>query len=105
MSDEFICEAIRPVAGTFDTSAMSAGEPGFPRRFLWRRREYELVEILEKWRETGTCHHASREKYVRKHWYKIRTTCGCVMTLYFDRQGRSKSGRKKRWWLHARQRS
>ena len=31
----------------------------------------------------------SREQYLRKHWFKIRTKDHQVMTLYFDRQARS----------------
>ena len=98
--EKFICEQIDPVQGTFDTAAMSAGAPGFPRRFIWRKKEYELAEVLETWKESGNCHHGSAEKYVRKHWHKIRTACGTIMTVYFDRQGRSKKERKSRWWLH-----
>ena len=98
--ETFICEQIKPVQGTFDTSAMSIGAPGFPHRFIWRKKEYELAEVLETWKETGSCHHGSAEKYVRKHWHKIRTACGKIMTVYFDRQGRSKKEMKSRWWLH-----
>ena len=42
MTEEFISEAIQPVAATLDTSRMAAGEPGLPRQFRWRS---EIVSI------------------------------------------------------------
>ena len=100
MSEEFISEPIEPVAGTFDTAAMTRGEPGLPERFKWRDKEYAVLDVLEAWKETGPCRSGSPEKYLRKHWYKIRTDSGLEMTLYFERQSRSKSSSKTRWWLY-----
>ena len=54
-SEKFICERIRPVPGTYDASAMSIGEPGFPGQFIWRKQEYFLAEVLEKWKDTSNC--------------------------------------------------
>ena len=42
----------------------------------------------------------SREQYLRKHWFKIRTEDHQIMTLYFDRQARSVGQQKHRWWLY-----
>jgi hypothetical protein len=97
--NEFICESIQPLEG-FDTAAMSIGEPGFPKRFKWRDREYELGEIVERWKESGPCRNGANERYLRKHWYRVVTTDGTEMKIYFDRQVRSKSQRTKRWWLY-----
>lgn len=100
MSEEFISEPIEPVAGTFDTAAMTRGEPGLPERFKWRDEEYAVAEVLEAWKETGPCRSGGPEQYLRKHWYKIRTDSGFEMTLYFERQTRSKIRNKTRWWLY-----
>jgi len=97
-SDEFVSEAITPVGSSFDTAAMSTGEPGLPARFLWRDAEYEVARVIEKWRTTGDCRHGSGEQYVRRHWFRIKTTDGTRMTIYFDRQARPGQARK-RWWL------
>jgi hypothetical protein len=105
MSEEFISEPIEPVVGTFDTAAMTRGEPGFPERFKWRDEEYAVAEVLEAWKETGSCRSGGPEKYLRKHWYKIRTDSGLEMTLYFERQARSKRQDKIRWWLYTINRS
>ncbi len=100
MAENFISEIIKPVEGTFDTASMTRGEPGLPKKFTWREKEYEVSEVLEVWKETGPCKSGSDEPYLRKHWYKIRTTTGEIMTLYFERQARSKGQSKARWWLY-----
>jgi hypothetical protein len=100
MDEEFISEPIKPVAGTFETAAMTRGEPGLPGRFVWRDTEYAVAEVLETWKETGPCKSGSPEIYLRKHWYKIRTTDNLIMKLYFERQPRSKGQCKTRWWLY-----
>jgi phosphoribosylglycinamide formyltransferase-1 len=98
VSERFVSEAITPVAATIDTSRMAAGEPGLPRRFLWRERTVEVVALLGSWHETGRCSHGSPERYVRKHWFEVATADGETMKIYFERQPRR--GRKEgRWWL------
>lgn len=98
MSEEFVSEAIKPVAGTFDTSRMASGEPGLPQEFIWRGRKISIVEVRRCWKETGPCHHGSGEQYVRKHWYEVVSATDEIMKIYFERQPRG--GRKgARWWL------
>ena len=101
MSDKLISEPIRPMPGTMDARAMARGEPGLPRRFIWRGREREVAEVLETWKETGRCTSGSDEQYVRKHWYRVRTADGAEMKIYFERQARSQRERTRRWWLHS----
>jgi len=100
MPEEFASEPIKPVRGTFDTRGMSAGAPGLPERFVWRGNEYTVAEVVETWKETSNCKHGSGEQYVRKHWFRIRTTAGDEMKLYFERQARSQRELKTRWWLY-----
>ena len=100
MSEEFVSEPIVPVSGTFDATAMTRGEPGLPSRFLWREQEYTTADVLEAWKETGPCRSGGPEQYLRKHWFKIRTDDGLEMTIYFQRQARTKRQDKKRWWLY-----
>ncbi|HEY6873005.1 MAG TPA: DUF6504 family protein [Geobacteraceae bacterium] len=98
MHERFVSEAITPVVATIDTSAMSAGEPGLPHRFLWHGRTVEIVTLLRSWHETGRCSHGSPEMYVRKHWFEVITADGETMKIYFERQPRR--GKKgARWWL------
>ena len=100
MSEEFVSEPITPVTGTFDAAPMTRGEPGLPSRFVWREQEYAVAGVLEAWKETGPCKSGSPEQYLRKHWFKVRTDDGLEMTIYFERQARTKRQGKKRWWLY-----
>jgi phosphoribosylglycinamide formyltransferase-1 len=100
MPDIFVSEAITPLEMSFDPAGMSQGEPGLPQKFRWRKKDYSVVEVLEKWKEHGNCRHGSGERYLRKHGYRIRTTDGSVFNVYFQRS----SGRGKlsaRWWLQS----
>jgi len=99
MQEKFISERIKPVEGSFDATGMACGEPGFPGRFFWRDKEYAVAEVLEKWKESGPCKGGSNEMYLRKHWFKVMTEDGLEMTIYFERQPKSKQQSKKRWWL------
>jgi len=100
-TEKFVSDPIKPVAGTFDTESMTRGEPGLPSRFVWRKKEYVIARIMDKWKETSPCTSGAKEKYVRKHWYKIRTTDGLNMKIYFERKSMSKGQGKKRWWLYS----
>jgi len=99
--EKFVSEPIKPVAGTFNTGAMARGEPGLPARFVWRRKEYTVLRILDKWKETSPCKSGGKEKYVRKHWYKVETDSGEIMKVYFERKSLPRGQRKIRWWLYS----
>lgn len=97
----FVGEPISPRSGAFDTSSMATGAPGLPAQFTWRKQEHSIAEVLETWKSTGACRSGSQDRYVRKHWYKIRTTTGEVMVVHCDRQPpRSGSKTKNRWTLY-----
>jgi hypothetical protein len=99
MPEQFVSEAIRPVAGTADTARMAVGEPGLPSEFVWRNRTVSIRAVLRSWRETGRCHHGSPEMYVRRHWYEVTTVSDGTMKLYFGRQPRRRGRKEPRWWL------
>ncbi len=103
MNEEFIAEPIAPLGRSFAVTPMARGEPGLPARFRWRDREYRIESILDQWKDSGPCTHGSQERYLRKHWYKVKTETGEVMTLYFERQARSRRQLLQRWWLYATQ--
>ncbi len=97
----FISEPIDPVKGCFDAAGMSRGEPGVPLKFRWRKKPYAVAAVLETWKEHGDCRNGSRERYVRKHGFRIRTTEGDIFRIYFQRTvGRGKMP-VTRWWLHS----
>ncbi len=98
MPETFISEAIEPVAGSFQP-ARHAGEPALPMQFCWRDQTFDIAEVLDVWKESSA-KYGETERYLRKHWYEIRTVCGRIMKIYFERQARSSASRKQRWWLY-----
>ena len=98
MTESFIGEPITPEDRSFSVSPMAMGKPGLPRTFSWRGRKFAVLELVEEWKETGDCHHGSGERYVRKHWFRVRTTENLEMKIYFERQRRTSGG--SRWRLY-----
>jgi hypothetical protein len=101
LEEQFISERIRPAPEAIETFRMARGEPGLPRRFTWRNREYVVAKVIESWKELGPCSSGADEQYVRKHWLRIETACGEEMRIYCDRQAKPGSDPKARWWLYA----
>jgi hypothetical protein len=99
--EKFVSELIKPAPGTFDTTAMAKGEPGLPSYFLWRGKSYVIKQILDKWKETSQCRTGAMEKYLHRHWYKIKTNSGEVLKIYFERQSLPRAQRKRRWYLYS----
>jgi hypothetical protein len=99
MKETFIGEAITPEDMSFAASMMAMGSPGLPREFSWNGKRFSVIEVLEQWKQSGDCRHGSGERYVRKHWFRVRTTGDLEMTIYFERQGRSSGG--SRWRLYS----
>ena len=98
MTETFIGEPIAPENMSFSVSPMAMGKPGLPRKFAWKGGSFSVLEVLEEWKECGNCRHGSGERYVRKHWFRVRTTEDLEMRIYFERQGRSSGG--SRWRLY-----
>jgi len=102
----FVSEPITVIDASFDPAGMAIGEPGLPQKFRWRKKEFAVAAVLDKWKEQGDCAHGSGERYVRKHGYRIRTTDGNVFRLYFQRSfGRGRFTTKNRWWIHSMERT
>jgi len=102
MTISFISEPILPLEASFDPSGMARGEPGLPQKFRWRKTEYAVAEVLEQGKAHGDCRHGSGERYVRRHSYRIRTSDGTVMNLYFQRSSyRAKISPKSRWRIQS----
>ena len=97
MPDEFISEAIKPDPASFDTRYMSVGAPGLPREFFWRQETVKVIDVLKTWKTTGSCHHGSKEQYVRRHWFQVKTQRHGTMKIYFDKGTYGK--RKEMGWF------
>ena len=97
MITQFVSEPLKPHR-SFNPSAMATGAPGLPAKFLWRKTDLVVAEILETGKEFGDCTHGSGERYVRRHSWRIRTTDDRVAHIYFQRSF-GKSRPTARWWL------
>jgi hypothetical protein len=97
-TDEFVSEAIQPEPGSFDTAGMGRGEPGLPHAFTWRGDRYVVAELISAWKTSSP---DAGELYLRRHWYTVRVETGLQMTLYCERQARSRRAAKSRWWLYS----
>jgi len=102
--EEFVSEALRPVGGPSDLAAMARGEPGLPRRFAWRGTEYRVAGVVRRWTSSGPDRGGGAEIYLRRHWYQLVTQPQAVMTIYCERQPRSRKRAKARWWIYTIQR-
>ena len=106
MKERLISEPLQPLFSAAEDRSRPAenefqavGEPMLPQRFVWRGEELAIAEVTERWKEYSRPGAAMQERYLRKHWYRIRTAEGREMKIYFERQARSKSGAKQRWWV------
>jgi hypothetical protein len=94
----FISEPIEPLAGSADPSAMARGEPGLPRQFIWREQMYHIEQILEAWKHSQPeGHRPGNERYLKRHYWRVRTSAGDMMTLYCLRTARRGT---QRWFLY-----
>jgi hypothetical protein len=41
------------------------------------------------------------DRYVRRHWYRVRTEDGSEMKLYVERRGRARGKAKPGWWIYS----
>ena len=95
---EFISEPISPLAGTFDTRAMSRGEPGLPAGFTRRGELLRVVDVLQAWKESSR-EGGTGEWYLRRHYYRLRMSDGSAWIVYFIRQSPTGANPKARWFL------
>jgi hypothetical protein len=100
VGEEFVSEPITPHAGTFDAAAMAMGTPGLPKGFDWRERSYAIAARLESWKESSPeGGNPNRERYLRRHCYRLRMDDGSEWTVYCLRQAARGGPGKRRWYL------
>lgn len=99
---EFVSEPLTPRRATFDTAAMARGEPGLPTGFAWRGEWFDVVECLERGKQSGPeVGRLDGERYLRRHTYRLRMTDGAIWSVYFTRHTPRRGPRAKRWFLHS----
>ncbi len=99
---EFISEPLEPLAGTFSAGAMACGLPGLPAGFTWRGDRYRVVECVASWKQSGPERgRLHGERYLRRHYSRLRMDDQNLWTVYFERQARPGAAAKKRWFLYS----
>ncbi|MBK9118975.1 MAG: cytoplasmic protein [Phycisphaerales bacterium] len=100
--EEFLSEPLKPLAGTFDAAAMATGMPGLPAGFVWRDQPYAITGELEAWKHTSAeGGRAGGERYLRRHYYRLRMSDDSEWTVYFVRQTPRGGSPKTRWFLYS----
>ena len=92
--EKLVSEAVTPVEGSFNAAAMASGEPGVPMAFSWRGANYRVARVLDSWKNLRGCRNGSGEQYINKHFFRVETETGEIMTLY-----RTRSGSKRDNWI------
>ncbi len=78
--------------------AMARGEPGLPQQFTWRGRTYTISDVLKAWKcSQPEGHKPGNDRYLRRHYWQVRTETGDTMTLYCLRSARRG---QHRWFLY-----
>ena len=93
-TEHLISEPVAPAAGSFNTELMASGVPGVPMVFSWRGCEYRVTRLLDSWKNFRACRNDSGEHYINKHFFRVETESGEIMTLY-----RARTGSKKDAWV------
>jgi len=80
---------------------MATGRPGLPTGFMWRGQHFAIVRVLEDWKQSEASGHAAGQRYYRKHFYRLLTQSGEVLTLYAVRHVKPGESPRRRWWLYS----
>ena len=100
MTRRFIGEQLRPLLDRAESRQLEPGAPVMPGAFEWRGQEYPVLETLHSWKELSPCKQGAAERYLRTHWYRIKTVGDLEWTLYFLRQAQSGRRVDARWYLY-----
>ena len=97
----------------FDQAPVYEKTPPCPDRFLWREQTYTIAVKLGEWRNykrrgrmarNMTPEHAAAASRrgswgVGRFFFRVRTDCGHIFDLYYDRAPKDASRRKGSWVL------
>jgi len=96
---KLISEAILPIPGTADVTAMARGEPGLPAGFVWRGNTYRIKACERTWK-LHRPESSGKELYLRRHYYSVRMDGGAHWTVYCLRQPPTAGSVGGRWYLY-----
>ena len=80
---------------------MARGEPGLPAGFTWRGNTYDISETIKTWKHSESeGGRAGGERYLRRHYYRLKMSDESIWTVYFTRQPAASGSAKSRWFLY-----
>lgn len=88
----FVSRPLAPQPGWLTEA--SGSEPPVPAAFRFEERSFEIGSVVRSWRSSKT---DRGDTYLKRHWFELRTACGCTLEVYYDREVRR--GRPQ-WWLY-----
>jgi len=98
---EFISEPIKLTGEFLGSDSAARGLVAVPAGFVWREREYRIVELLAKEKasspEGGK---AGNEVYLRREYLTVLLDDGREAVIYFERQARLGQNPKQRWFIY-----
>jgi hypothetical protein len=103
-----------PIQVQFDQAPALEKKPGCPNRFIWREETYRIIECLSEWHNygrRGKMAHNMRPSHltaavrrgswgVGRDYYRVRTECGRIFEMYYDRAPKRGDDRKGSWVLY-----
>jgi hypothetical protein len=94
-----ISEAITPLPGSFDPSAMSQGLPGLPSGFRWRGKSFRIASCRRTWSKLGAGD-GGAGLYRRRHYFDLLMDDETQWVVYLTRRAQSSSRTRERWFLY-----
>ena len=102
-----------PITVHFDRPPVLSKKPGPPDRFNWRGVKFRVVDRLKEWHDyerRGRMAHNMRPAHleaarrrgswgVGRDYHRVRTACGRVFDLYYDRAPTAAGERRGHWFL------
>ena len=102
------------IEARFDKGFSLEKKPGCPDGFVWRGRDFLIVEMLSEWHDCARKGRMLRNMQPRhlataslrgswgvgRDYYRVRTHMGRVFDLYYDRAPKGSQERKGRWFLY-----
>jgi hypothetical protein len=100
---DFVSEPIIPVGGSFDAARSAIGEPALPMAFRWREQTLRMQRVELAWKASVPEASPTRgERYLRRHYYRLRMEDGSAWTIYFLRHTPRSGNPRLRWFLYER---
>jgi hypothetical protein len=98
----------------YDVKPTLEKKPGCPSGFTWKKESYKIVDRISEWHDYSRRGRMSRNMQpqharvaekrgswgVGLDYYRVRTKCGRIFDIYYDRSPKDVDNRKGAWFLY-----